>query len=331
MRHSGGAMMRNTLIRWVIALTCGVPTFAVAQTYPTQPIKIVVPFAAGGTADILTRVLAEAMAKELGQPVLVENRGGAGGNIGSELVAKQSPADGCTLLVGGVSLASNVSLYKTLPFDPMKDLKGISLMAEIPMVLSVTPGLPAQNVADLIRLAKADPGKLSFASSGVGTSTHLAGELFKSATGIDLTHVPYRSTSQAMADVASGRVQVIFDFLTLALPQIQSGAIRALAISTKTRSSHLPQLPTAMEAGVPGYEYSGWMGLLAPSQTPEPIIVRLATTIAKIAQTPDYRKRLDQFGSGVPDATPARFDALMRSELVRWDRIAKAGGFAGSQ
>jgi tripartite-type tricarboxylate transporter receptor subunit TctC len=313
------------------AILCVTSISAIAQNYPNQPIKIVVPFAAGGTADILARVLAEAMAKELGQPVLVENRGGAGGNIGSELVARHSAADGYTLLVGGVSLASNVSLYKTLPFDPMKDLKGISLMAEISMVLSVTPGLPAQNVADLIRLAKADPGKLSFASSGVGTSTHLAGELFKSATGIALTHVPYRSTSQAMADVASGRVQVIFDFLTLALPQIQSGAIRPLAVSTKTRSSHVPNLPTPAEAGVPAYEYNGWMGLLAPSQTPEPIITRLAGTIAKISQTPDYRKRLDQFGSAVPDASPARFDALMRSELIRWERVAKAGGFAGSQ
>jgi len=183
----------------------------------------------------------------------------------------------------------------------------------------------------LIRPAKADPGKPTFASSGVGTSTHLAGELFKVAAGIDLTHVPYRSTSQAMTDLASGRVQVIFDFLTLALPQIQGGTIRALAVSTATRSQHLPQLPTAMEAGVPGYEYTGWMGVLAPAQTPEPVVAKLAATIAKIAQTPDYRKRLDQFGSGVPDATPARFNALMQSELVRWDRIAKSGGFAGTQ
>ena len=208
-------MMRKTILGWAVALAFALaPPAAGAQTYPDKPIKIIVPFAPGGTADILARVLGESLSKELGQPVLVENRGGAGGNIGSEIVARQSAPDGHTLLINGVGLASNVTIYKTLPFDPLKDLRIVAVLAEIPMMVAVAPQLPAQNLQDLIRLAKAEPGKLTFASSGVGTTTHLAGELFKSATKTDLLHIAYRSTSQAMTDLSTGRIQVVFDFLT---------------------------------------------------------------------------------------------------------------------
>jgi len=259
---------------------------AAAQNYPTKPIRLVVPFPAGGTTDILARAAAQKLSEALGQQVVVDNRPGAGGNIGADIVAKSAP-DGYTLLMGTVGThAINPSLYTKMPYDHFKDFVPVVLVAGVPNVLVVTPSLPVNSVQDLIKLAKEKPGQINFASSGSGTSIHLSGELFKTMTGVEMTHVPYKGSSPALTDLMGGQVQLMFDNLPSALPQIKGGKLRAIAVTSTKRAPALPDIPTMAESGLPGFEASSWFGVLAPAGTPPAVVTRINTEINKWLQSP---------------------------------------------
>jgi tripartite-type tricarboxylate transporter receptor subunit TctC len=307
-------------------LVLGLVTTAVADTYPSKPIKLIVPFPAAGTTDILARVVAQKLTEAWGQPVIVDNRPGAAGNIGADLVAK-SPADGYTVLMGTVSThAINPSLYARLPFDHVKDFAPITLVAAVPNILVVNPSVPATSVKELIALAKAKPGKLNFASSGNGTSIHLSGELFKTMTGVDMTHVPYKGSAPALTDLMGGQVNVMFDNMPSAFPHVKSGKLRALAVTSARRSPAVPDLPTVAEAGVPGYEATSWFGLIAPAGTPKEIVNKFSTTVAKILGTPEVRERLSSQGAEPVGNTPEQFSAFIRAETAKWAEVVKKSG-----
>ncbi|OZI34816.1 hypothetical protein CAL29_15225 [Bordetella genomosp. 10] len=309
-----------------LGLLSSVAAAPAAADYPNNPIRIVVPFAAGGTSDLVTRILAQAMGAELRVPVIVDNRPGAGGNIGSELVARSAP-DGYTLLMGTVATHGiNVSLYKSMPFDPVKDFAPISLVASTPSVLEVNPSLPVKSVADLIAYAKAHPGKLYFGSAGNGSSHHLAGELFDSMAGVKMTHVPYRGTAAAVTDTMGGQVQVIFDTLPSAMPFVKSGQLRALAVTSAKRDPALPDLPTLAEAGLPGYEVGSWYGLLAPAGTPPAIVDKIGKVVAGIVHRPDIQQKLQAQGATAVGGTPAEFAAHIASEIRKWRPVVQASG-----
>lgn len=308
------------------------PGLAAAQTsWPSKPVRIVVPFAPGGTTDILARVLAPELSKALGQPFVVDNRAGAGGNIGAEIVAK-SPADGHTLLMGTVGTHGiNKSLYSRLPYDPQKDFAPITLVAGVPNVMVMNARraqeLGIASVADFVRYAKANPGRLNMASSGNGTSIHLAGELFKSRNGIFMTHIPYRGSGPAMKDMVGGQMDVMFDNLPSALPHIQSGSLKAFAVTSAVRSAAVPELPTVAEAGsLPGFEASSWFGLLAPAGTPTDIVNRLQQETARALALPAVKERLLAQGAIPGGQSPAEFARQIDSELVKWAAVVKASG-----
>jgi len=297
-----------------------------ADNYPSRSIRIVVPFAAGGTSDLVTRILGQALSTELKTPVVVDNRPGAGGNIGSELVAHSTP-DGYTLLMGTVATHGiNATLYKKMPFDPVKDFAPVSLVASTPSVLEVTPSLPVKSVQELIAYAKAHPGKLYFGSAGNGSSHHLAGELFDTMAHVKMTHVPYRGTAAAVTDTISGQVQVIFDTLPSAIPFVKSGRLRALAVTSPQRDPSLPDLPTISESGLPGYEVGSWYGLLAPAGTPAPIVEKLSKVVAQLVRRPDIKQKLLERGATPVGDTPAEFASYINSELKKWAPIVRASG-----
>ncbi len=297
-----------------------------AQTYPTRAITLIVPFPAGGTTDILGRFVGQALSAAWNQPVVVENRGGAGGNIGAAAVAKAAP-DGYTLLVGTVGThAINASLYTKMPYDTLKDFAPVTQIASVPNMLVVTPSLPVGSVTELIAYAKANPGKLNMASSGNGTSIHLSGELFKVMTGVDMVHVPYKGSAPALNDLMGGQVQLMFDNMPSALPQVKGGTLKALAVTTATRSPAMPDLPTVAEAGVPGFEASSWFGVFAPAGTPKEIVAKLQTEIARILKSPEMTERLAQQGAVAVGNTPDEFGAYVQSELVKWAGVVKASG-----
>jgi len=305
---------------------------ATAQAgWPTKPVRIVVPFAAGGTTDLLARALSPELGKAFGQNFLVDNRGGAGGNIGADLVAK-SPGDGYTLLMGTVGTHGiNKSLYASLPYDPQKDFTPITLVAAVPNVMVMNTkraqALGINTVADFIRYAKANPGKLNMASSGNGTSIHLAGELFKARTGIFMTHIPYRGSGPAMVDMLAGNTDVMFDNLPSAMPHIQSGSLKAFAVTSAVRSAALPDLPTVAEAGgLPGFEASSWFGLLAPAGTPPDIVNRLQQEVAKALNVPAIKERLTAQGAIPSGDTPQAFTNLIAAEIIKWAPVVKASG-----
>jgi len=305
---------------------------ATAQAgWPAKPVRIVVPFAAGGTTDLLARALSPELGKAFGQNFLVDNRGGAGGNIGADLVAK-SPGDGYTLLMGTVGTHGiNKSLYASLPYDPQKDFSPITLVAAVPNVMVMNTkraqALGISTVTDFIRYAKANPGKLNMASSGNGTSIHLAGELFKARTGIFMTHIPYRGSGPAMVDMLAGNTDVMFDNLPSAMPHIQSGSLKAFAVTSAVRSAALPDLPTVAEAGgLPGFEASSWFGLLAPAGTPPDIVSRLQQEVAKALNVPSIKERLTAQGAIPSGDTPQAFASLIAAEIVKWAPVVKASG-----
>jgi tripartite-type tricarboxylate transporter receptor subunit TctC len=296
-----------------------------AQAYPDKPITVLHGFAPGGGADVLARIVLPKVGEILGQQILIDYRTGAGGNLAIEAVVR-APADGYTLLLGTPNLAINPSLYAKLPFEPLRDLMPISLIGTVQSVLVVTPSLPVKTVAELVALARQKPGKLNFASSGVGTSLHLAGELFKMQAGIDMTHVPYRGGMQAVNDVVGGQVETMFNVLPSALPLIQAGRLRALAVTGKTRSEVLPDTPTMIEAGVPGYVSVTWNGLLAPAATPPDVIAKLNAAIVQAMQSPDIKKKLGAIGQDVAWSTPQEFRALIESDTGKWAKVIKAAG-----
>jgi tripartite-type tricarboxylate transporter receptor subunit TctC len=297
-----------------------------AQVYPTKPIRIVVPFPPGGATDILARDVAQKLTEAWGQQVIVDNRPGAGGNIGSELVAKSAP-DGYTLEMGTVGThAINASLYAKMPYDHVKDFVPVILVAGVPNVLVVNPAVPVNSVAELIAYAKANPGKLNFASSGSGTSIHLSGELFKVMAGVQMTHIPYKGSAPALQDLLGGQVQLMFDNLPPSLPQIKAGKLRALAVTSATRAPALPDVPTLAEAGLPGFEASSWFGLLAPAGTPPAIVIKLNAEVAKWLATPDAKERLAKQGANAVGGTPEDFEKHIAAETVKWAKVVKESG-----
>jgi tripartite-type tricarboxylate transporter receptor subunit TctC len=316
----------------VAAIAAALPTlptlsFAQADWPAARPITYVVPFTPGGSTDIVGRTIAQKLAESLRQSVVVDNRPGQAGGIGAAFVAKAAP-DGYTLFGGTISThAINPSLYKKLPYDPVKDFEPITLVARLPNVLIVNGQLGVNSVADLVALLRKDPGKRTFASSGAGTSTHLAGELFGDLIGVKLTHVPYKGTPPAMTDVAAGLVPFMFDQLTAALPLVQSGKLRLLAVTTSKRISQAPELPTMVEAGVPGFEMSSWQAVFAPKGTPKPIVQRLNTEIVKALQMPDVKQKLSgQLAMEIVGSSPEELRDFMAREIPRWAELVKKSG-----
>ena len=299
---------------------------AAAADYPSRPIRLIVPFSAGGTSDFLARTIAERLGGRLGQTVVVDNKPGAGGNIGSAAVAQAEP-DGYTLLLGTVGThAINSSLYKKMPFDAVKDFAPVTLVAAVPNMLVVHPSLPVKSVAELVELAKAKPGKLNFASSGNGSSIHLSGELFKTLAGVDMTHVPYKGSGPAVADLLGGQVNMMFDNMPSSLPHVKAGKVRALAVTSAKRSPAMPDLSTMAEAGIKGYDASAWFGILAPAGTPPAVVDRLNAEIVKVLHLPEVADRLSQQGAVPTTSTPQEFAAYIRAETAKWAKVVKASG-----
>jgi tripartite-type tricarboxylate transporter receptor subunit TctC len=299
---------------------------AMAQAWPSKPIKWIVPFAAGGTTDILARTVGEKLAVALGQPVIIENKPGAGGGLGADFVAKSAP-DGYTLLGGTISThAINASLYKDLPYDPVRDFVPITLIARVPNMLVVNNDVPAKNVAELIVLMKKNPGKYTFASSGNGTSQHLSGELFKNIAGVDMQHIPYKGSPPALQDVMGGSVTMTFDNITTAWPLAKGGKLRALGVTTAKRSPVAPEVPTLAEAGLAGYEIGSWQGVFAPAGTPPDIVKRLNTEMVRIINLPEVKDKLLALGAEPVGNSSEEFTAFVKAEVVKWGDVVKKSG-----
>jgi tripartite-type tricarboxylate transporter receptor subunit TctC len=312
----------------IMLVVCGAILFcgaAAAQDYPSRPVKIIVPFPAGGSNDIIARIVAQKLTERCGQSFLVENRGGAGGNIGAEAVAASEP-DGYTLLLTAPPpLTTNQSLYKNLPFDPAKSFAPVALIASVPIVLMVNPSLNVKNVAELIALAKEKPGKLNFGSSGVGSTNHLAGELLKSMAGIDIVHIPYKGAAPAMNDLLAGTIPMMFDNMPAVLPQVQGKLVNAIAVAGKERANALPDVPT-VAGTLPGFDVSAWFGLVAPAKTPVPVLQRLATELDVILKMPDIRKRFSELGAEPGDVMGDAFGTLLANETTKWAKVIQASG-----
>ncbi len=301
-------------------------TSALAQAYPTKPVTIIVPFAAGGTTDILARIIGQALTAELGQSVVVDNRAGAGGNIGGQAAAKAAP-DGHTLFMGTVGThAINASLYKKMPFDPVKDFAPLTRVANVPNLLVANPAQPYKSVKDLIAYAKANPGKVNFGSSGNGSSIHLSGELFKSLAKVDMQHVPYKGSAPAVTDLLGNQIGIMFDNMPSAIQHVRSGSLVPLAVTTAKRSPELPNVPTIAEAGVPGYEATSWFGMFAPAGTPAPVLAKLNAAIVKVLAQPDVKKKINEQGAEVYSETPEQFTAFIQAESVKWGKVVKESG-----
>jgi tripartite-type tricarboxylate transporter receptor subunit TctC len=305
---------------------CALPAVpASAQALPAKPIKFVVPFGPGGSGDTMARLIGHHLSERIGQPVVVENRMGAGGNIGADAVAKSEP-DGTTLLMGANYLAIAPNMYKKLSYDPLKGLAPVTNIGSIPMVLVVNNAVPARTVAELIAVAKSKPGQLSYATPGLGTTTHLASELFKQQVGIELQHVPYRANPLAMNDVISGQVPVFFDLVTTGAPQVRGGKVRGLATTGLKRSAALPDLPTMIEAGVADFEAGTWVAVFAQGRTPREIVMRLHGHIAAVLALPPVKERLVAFGYDISGEGPDALAARVKSDTAKWGAVvAKAG------
>ncbi len=302
------------------------PADAIAQAWPARPLKLVVPYPPGGIGDTAGRALAGALGDRLGQPVVVENRAGASQIIGAEAVAK-APPDGYTLFLGSLSsLVLNVAANRALPYDPQKDFVPVSLYFSTPLYLVVNPSVPATSVAELIRYARDNPGKLAYGSIGTGSSLHLTSEMFRNAAGIEVTHVPYQGSVPAVTDLISGQIQFMFDAGTSTLPHVRAGKLRVLAVSSGTRVEATPDIPTVAEAGVPGFDASFWFGIAAPAGTPAPVVQRLAAEIAEICRQPAMRDKFRPAGVELVGSTPAQMAEQIRNDFQRWPAIQRAAG-----
>jgi tripartite-type tricarboxylate transporter receptor subunit TctC len=297
---------------------------AEAERYPVKPIRIVVPFTPGGSNDLIGRVIAQKLNEAWGQPVIIDNRPGAGSTIGIELVVRAAP-DGYTLLTTSGGIAINVSLYK-LPFNPVTDLTPVALLAQMPYLLAVNPSLPAKSTQDLIKMARAQPGKLVFSSSGAGTSSHLTMEMFKSAAKLDMLHVPYKGGGPAVNAVVSGEAQTTFNVITGTLPHVRSGKLRALGVSSAKRADVAPDIPTVAESGVPGFEVIAWYNVFAPPRTPRTIVNRLNAEIVRILQQPDVRERFQALGVSPLSGSPEDLGNYLKFEVTRWAKLIKERG-----
>ena len=311
-----------TMIGAALALCA---TLASAQGYPNKPVKVVVPFTPGSATDILARTLGQKLSEQWGQPVIVENRAGAGGTIGAGVVAK-SPPDGYTLMVHSSGHAVNASMYPTLPYDTTKDFVEVATLGGQPNVLVVAPASGLRTVADLTAAAKKSPGALNYGSAGIGSGTHVNAEKFKLAAGIDAVHIPYKGTPEAITDTMTGRVTYFFSPISSALPNIREGKLVALGVSTAKRSSALPNVPTIAESGLPGFDYNLWVGLWAPAGTPQDIVDKINADVAKVLAMPDVRERLAALGAEPMVMTPADFRKFMREEIDDAAKVVKAAG-----
>ena len=320
------------MVRKIVILCAGMlltlaATAAQAQAYPARPIRFVVPYAPGGPLDLIARAIGQKLTEATGQPVVVDNKPGAGGNIGADIVAKAAP-DGYTIVMGAVAThAINPTLYPKIPYDPVKDFTPVAMVAVVPNVLVVNPALPVKSVKELIDFAKAKPSYLNFASGSTGSTGHLAGELFNALAGVQMVHIPYKGGAPAMADLLAGQVQLMFDNLANALPQVKAGKLRALAVTTAQRSAFAPDLPTLAEAGVPGFDLTTWFGIFLPGNAPRDIVLRLNTEINKALNAPDMKDRLEKMGAEPPaNNTPERFAAFIKVEFDKYARVIKASG-----
>jgi tripartite-type tricarboxylate transporter receptor subunit TctC len=299
---------------------------AVAQPYPAKPIRFVVPYPPGGPLDVIARLTAQKVAEGTKQPVIVDNKPGAGGNIGADLVAKSAP-DGYTILMGAVAThAINPTLYASIPYDAARDFTPVTQLASTPNVLIVNPAIQAANVREFIAYAKANPGKLNFGSGSTGSAGHLAGELFKTMAGVDLVHVPYKGAAPAMQDLIGGQIQVMFDNLASAQGQVRAGKVRALAVTTAQRSALAPDLPTIAESGLPGFDISTWFGIFVPAGTPRDVVDRLHTEFVKALAAPDVREKMVNLGAEPVGNKPEEFAAYIRREAEKYARVIKASG-----
>ncbi len=306
-------------------LALSVAATAQAQSYPSRPIRLVLPFAAGGLVDVPGRILAQKLSEALGQPVVVENRAGAGSTIGADNVAKSKP-DGYTLMITSTTHVISANLYKQLPYDALRDFTTVMKLAEGPYVLVVHPALAANSVAELVSLAKAQPGRIDYASSGNGSSQHLVAALFCAMSGAPLNHIPYKGSDRATQDIIGGQVKVGFVGTPIALPHVKSGRLRALAVSTARRSAEMPGVPTLAEAGVPGYEATIWMGLFAPAGLPREIVARLHGEVGRVLAAPEARAAIAATGLEVSLSTPEEFAAFVRAEHAKWGKVVRDTG-----
>jgi tripartite-type tricarboxylate transporter receptor subunit TctC len=307
------------------ALVLGFAALAQAQGFPAKQVTIVAAYPPGGTVDLLARTLAQKLTEAWKQPVIVENRPGASGIIGSQVVVKAAP-DGYTLMVIPITHVTNASLYSKLPFDPITDFTAITLLASQPVMLVTNPKFPANNVAELVALAKANPGKFNCGSGGNGTSQHLACELFKSMAKVDIKHIPYKGNAAAMTDVIGGQIEMLFDQMATAVPHVKGGKVRALGVTTAARSPAMPNVPTIAEAGVPGYEMSAWFGLVGPPGMPHELVARIQADFARALMLPEVKERLSSQGLDLTPDTPEQFAAFLKSELVKWAKVIKESG-----
>jgi len=313
--------MRYALVAAVLALAA-----SSAGAFPDKPVRFVIGFTPGGPSDILARALGQKLAERWGQQVVIENRPGAGGNLAAEAVAKSAP-DGYTWLLGNNSiLATNQSLYRKLPYDPVRDFAPVALVAVQPNILVVHPEVPAKTVADLILLAKQSPGKLNYASSGAGAAAHLAGELFKTMAGVDIVHVPYKGAQPALTDLIAGQVQLMFATSASVIPYVKAGRLRALAVTTAQRSPSVPELPTVSEAGLAGFEATTWHGVVVPAATPAPLVQRLNDDLNSVLNEKDLRERLAGLGAEVLTGTPRDFADYIAREIPKWAKVVRDSG-----
>ena len=312
----------KTVLALVASLVLALPGIAGAQAFPTKPIRIIVTYPPGGGADLMARLVAPKMSEALGQPVVVENKPGASGQIGASEVARSSP-DGYTLMLDASSYAVNPSLYAKLPYEPAQAFTPVAVLALFPNVLVVTPSYPVHDVKELIAAAKAKPGTIAFASSGNGSAQHLSGELFRQKTGVEITHVPYKGGGPAMNDVMGGQVPMFFANMASSLPQIKGGKLRPLAITGAKRSPALPEIPTMAQAGVPGYEVYEWNAIFAPAATPKAVVAKLADAIAKAVQSPEFRERVAALGGELTGYGPTEADRFVREQMQLWGTVVK--------
>jgi len=327
MTFSKGLPRRQFTLALVAATLCSaIPTMVWAQSFPDKPLRLIVPFPAGGAADMMARGMAQRLGTELGQQVVIENRGGAGGTTAAELAAR-APADGYTLFFATMGThAINPALYAKLRYDPVKDFAPVALTHTTPRVLVVGPSVAARNVKELIALAKQKPGVLSYGSAGNGSSSHLSGALFDALAGVHMLHVPYKGSAPLLTDVLAGRVDMTFDSYTVYEEQIRSGRARALAVTSRTRLSSLPDIPTLAESGLAGYDVSNWLGVMTPAATPKPVIDKLNAAVVRAMATPELRKQLTQLGIEPASSSPEEFAQLLRSEIPKWRGIVKQSG-----
>ncbi len=311
---------------WLLALTLAAGAGQAAAAYPDKPIRLIAPFPPGGSVDLVGRLLAQKLTATLGQQVIVDNRPGAGGGIGAALAAK-APADGYTLLLGGVSTHGiNPTLYPSLAYDPVKDFAPISSLVTMPNVVVVNPSMPVRTLAELVDYARANPDKLVFASSGNGTTLHLAGEMFMRAANIKLVHVPYKGGGPALVDLLGGQVQLMFDNIPMSLQMVRTGKLRALAVTGPSRSPAAPELPTVAESGYPGYVVISWQGLFAPAGTPAPVVARLNEAVRTVLRDKELQQQLARDGIDTAGSTPAELSAFVKSEIARWAKIVRESG-----